>query len=394
MFVRLFRQCLIITLAALSMPSMAGNDNIHYFAKLAGVITPLLEYRPRGEIDAEQAKALRHYRVTYDNQGRLTSMAFYQGDTPLSAAYYSAHEVRYSYHEQGHDRRYYDENGQPATMWRHYYQSQNVHHEAYRKSGNKVELTLYGLDGEPVSVGTGSAMFRAEYIAKDQFIQRQFKTDGSANIIFEYLPFEQSLITVDSNDHLYQIIYLDPQSLKRANHPTAGFAEMRLHFDEFGNELGWDFRDIGGQLANRASNITDGGYAQWQYKMTWQDRRLGQYTMFEESYQTADGKPFCKASGVCRVGTFKDELGNFTGWQFLNKNGELIVDPDAGFARIDIERDEHGRRLAISYFGDDNGLRKTGVAVSRFSYDEAGNAIETQFDHQGQPIQPEDEAAP
>lgn len=363
-----------------------SNQSTRYFAKLAGVISPMLEYTPRGEVTEQQAKTINHYEVEYDQQGRLSQMRFFQGETPSSSAYFGAHQVSYAYAKDQHRRSYFDEKGQPAVMSRHYYRGGDVHEEIYHHSGNTTTLKLYNSQVERIAVGTGSYEFTAINIDNKRFIQRQFKQDGSANIIFDYLPFEVSMITKDGNDHLYQIINLDPDSLKRSMNTRAGFSEMRLNFDQYGNELGWDFRDLQGNLVNRPDTGVDGGYAVWQYQTNWINQKLGLFNSFTEIYRKADGSTYCKANGVCRVLTHRDNRGNYLGWEYLDERGKLIANPDDQYAKIVIERDKQGNRKAIKYFDAQGQLRRTGIAETRYQRDTQGNEIATNYDANGKSI--------
>ena len=369
-------------LAASDSPSQA----VRYYAKLAGVISPMLEYTPRGEVTAQRAKTLNHYQVTYNQQGRIAEIRYFQGENRSNSSYFGTHKVTYHYGKDQHSRSYFDVNVSPSAMSRHYYQGGDVHKKRYTYSGNTRLLKIYNRKEERIAVGTGSYEFSAENIDASRFVQRQFKIDGSANVIFDYLPFEVAIITKDANGHLYQIINIDASSLKRAVNSKAGFAEMRLEFDEHGNELGWDFRDEHGNLANRPADLIDGGYAKWQYQFNWINRELGLYHSFTESYQKADGSVYCKTGGVCSVVTYRDQWGNFTGWEYLDKHGKLINNPDDGFAKLVIERDNLGYRQATKYLNADGKLRSPGVAEQRYKRGKDGEEIEISFDAKGKKI--------
>lgn len=377
---------LITILSLTTISAQAYTENVRYFAKLAGVISPLLEYNPRGEISEQRAKTINHYEVIFDNEQRIESIKYFQLGKPSSNAYFRAHEVRYSYSPALRTRSYFDTSGKPTTMWRHYYQSGDIHIESYQLDGNKTTLTMFDTHGMAVGAGTNSWKFTAEQIDDKKFVQRQFKKDGSANWIFDYLPFEVSLITKNENGHLYQIIHLDNKTLKRAEHETAGFAEMRLNFDKYGNEMGWEFRDVNGDLTNRGKEASDPGYAVWQYDMKWRDREIGSIYSYIEHYKKADGSRFCKPSGVCSTQTSQDERGNWLGLKYLDDNQQLIVNPDSNYAQVTFDVDKNGIRQAIKFFSDDGKLRKEGVAITRYYYHSDGSETRRNFDYQNKEI--------
>lgn len=380
---------LLLLLMLMGVPAHAhghGQGEIRYFAGLAGVISPMLEYIPRGEVDANKAATIDHYRIVYDHEGRLSNIKYFKNGAPSEEAYFYAHEVRYSYEDGRRVRQYFGVDGAPDAMWRHYYRSENVHREVYTRDGSVVTLQMFGVDGDRVSVGTGSSEFQADLSHQDGFLQTQTKNDGSPNVIFEYLPFENALITRDDRGFLYQILHVDPAHGNVTVHPQAGFAEMRILFDDYGNEMGWEFRDDKGKLVNRGADVVDPGYARWLYELDWTDRSLGHFRALGERYETADGDPFCIGGVKCRVSRSMDERGNLISQATFGPDGTLVVDPDSGYAKVEIDYDDQNRRTEVRYLGAEGTFRQTGVAVRRYAYDAAGSVTTEELDYSGKII--------
>ncbi|WP_417464395.1 hypothetical protein [Kordiimonas sp.] len=360
-----------------------AQGEVRYFAGMAGVITPMMEYIPKGEIDAEKATIIDHYRVVYDADKRLKSIKYFSRGKPSNEAYFQTHEVRYSYPNSQRIREYFGADGAAMAMWRHYYGSANIQKEIYTRDGDIVTLHMFGLEDERVTAGTGSHEYRADYSDTRGFIQTQFKEDGTPNVIFDYLPFETSVITRNEFGYLYQILQIDPESGAVIDHDEAGFAEMRLMFDEYGSENGWEFRNAKGQLANRAATAVDPGYARWLYEFEWEDQRLGRFRVMNEYYETADGSSFCSNDVVCLRRMKFDAHRNVISSETFGADGGLVTDPGAGYAKVELDYDAQGRRTEARYMGADGALRTTGVAVRRTYYDAAGAAITEEFDHAG-----------
>lgn len=385
---------LITLLLALSGGGLqASGERTEYYAGLAGVISPLLEYTPRGPVSAERAGTLPyHYRVIYDEQGRLKNIKYFELNRPSNGAYFDTHEVSYEYGQGKRTRSYYGADGAPKAMWRHYYQSTNVQKEVYVTEGNKTTLQMYGLDGERVVVGTGAYSFVAEKGDPRGFYQTQYQQDGTPTVIFDYLPFERSLITKNAAGYLYQILNLEAEGGQVVTHEIAGFAEMRLHFDEYGNEMGWDFRNTNGQLVNRGEGNVDPGYAAWIYDMQWTDRSLGHFTVFTERLETASGVPFCAAGIRCLVSREVTPTNEISRVQVFGPDGKLAMDPDGNYAEIQLSYDAMDRRTEMRFMGTDGALRRTGVAVRTYHYDQSGEAAEIkEFDHTGALIPKKDD---
>ena len=383
---------LLLFILATSNLSYAKQNEVRYFSKIAGVISPMLEFKPRGEITKSQAKDMRHYRVTYDNKGRTESIKFFHRQWPSNGAYFYAHEVRYLYKENQKIRTYFNTKGEPMGMWRHYYRGGEIHREVYDTVDGVITLSIFDTKGKQIEVGTGTYHFKSKPISDNAFIQWQFKKDGTPNTIFNYLPFEVSMITKNEHGFLYQIIALDSKSdsannLKRIVHPKAGFSEMRLNFDVNGNENGWDFRDLEGNLVNRPEEGSDPGYATWKFQFDWKDEKLGLFKGYDEFYFDKNNKRVCKNNGVCKTRYDVDEYGNFTNLSTYDKNGKLFVNPDSKYAKFNYLYNEYGRRVKEEYLDATGKLRKEGVAVVSIEYEDwQGVAKVSEFDYQMKPI--------
>lgn len=367
----------------LSSGAASAEEVLKYFAKMPGVISPLLEFTPTGELTAKQANKNNHYVARYDDTGRMSSLKYFKRTEPSSDSYFYAHEVRYTYEEGKRIRAYFDVDGQPKAMSRHYYRSDNVQKEEYILDGNKTTLHMYGIGGKRVEAGTGTYVFEGEFLEGRGLVQRLYRKDGTPGIIFNYLPFEVSLLTQDEHGFIHQILNFDETTGTVKMHDAAGFSEMRIMFDKYGNELGWDFRNVDGALVNRAKDIVDGGHARWIYDFEWIDRTLGQYKSYVERYYTADGAIFCKADIVCATKREFNERTNATRVEIWNESDGLVWDPDQQFAKLEFDYDKEGRRIETRLYGADAKLRTSGFARRIYNYADDGTQSVMSFDHLG-----------
>ena len=367
----------------LPIDSAIASENVKYYTKMPGVISPLLEFSPRGEIRTEQSKEYNHYKVLYDSNNRLSSIKYFNGLNKSSDSYFNTHEVRYTYMAGKRIREYFGVNGEALAMSRHYYRSSNIHREEYELNGNKTKLFLYDVNGKRVAAGTGTYVFEGELINGKGLLQRLYRKNGSPGIIFKYLPFEVSLLTMDSNGFIHRILNFDEETGQVVQHEKSGFAEMRIMFDQYGNELGWDFRDSEGNLVNRASDMIDGGYAIQTYDFQWSKRELGQYTSYIQRYFTSDGEVFCKNRVICSEKYEFNASNNVTKNEKRGRTGELVVDPEVNFAKVEIDYDIALRKIEVRYYDASAELRKIGVAFRKWKYMEDGTGEEKMFDRFG-----------
>ncbi|WP_100641567.1 hypothetical protein [Alteromonas facilis] len=365
---------------ALANIAASDDEEVRYFTKIVGIISPFIDYTLVGEIDSSSTSALNHYKVSYDARGRVKTIAYFHGIHPSEDSYFYAHEVRYSYAKDIMSRRYFDMNGAPKAMWRHYYMGGDIHHEQFKQSQEHVELTLYSTAGEPVETGLNAYKFVKKEKDLAQFIQTQYDKNETPVVLTNYFPFETSLIVLDEKGYLNSIINLNPNTEKVENHAIAEFSHVAFDFDEFGNELGWTFLNTNGERVNRPSVIESPGYAEWTYEFEWKNRKIGTYHSFEMRYFEKDGKQYCPDNHVCVTRYETDSFGDYSAQSFHQVDGALVLNPDVGYAKVTIIRDGRGRRIESRYFGADGQLRTADVAVRRYEYKPDGSEIVVEYD--------------
>lgn len=323
-----------------------------YFTQLAGIISPYLSYQGRGELSQAQAQGLKHYRFSYDTQGRIKEIAFFDQDKPNAQAYFGAHKVVYHYATDTLIRSYFGVGGGKSTFWRHYYLGDNLHQELFLldQAGKKKSLVLLDSLGHQVATGLGSYRFEFETLNDSQFVQRQFTQAGSAKVLTGYFPFPTSLITKDKRGYLYSITNLD-ESGKPAIQPEAGYAKVIFDFDEYGNELGWSFHDTSGKPANRlAAHDMDHGFAQVRYDFTWKDHSLGLYHAFVERYFAADGNAVPNNLGIHQIQYYFTETSEIQSMAYYGLRDSAVMHPSYGFHRIEYAYDSLGIRTGTQRF--------------------------------------------
>jgi len=238
-----------------------------YYTNLAGIISPNLEYLGRGKISKVKARTLKHYRFIYDRE-RLLKIQYFDKNQPNDNSYYGTHEVKYNYLENQIIRSYYNAKGKKASTYRHYYLGANIHKEVFQLNNNKDRTSLILKDSlnNQIESGMGSYLFKFHKIDDKSFIQKQFKKDGSPNLLTSYFLSHTSKIIIQENGFLYSISNVDSEGNLTMNE-KAGYASVIFDFDEFGNELGWSFQDVSGNLSNRKKCFgMDYGFAKVVYK--------------------------------------------------------------------------------------------------------------------------------
>lgn len=347
-------KALFILMSLLSYQVQADQDKYEYYAMMAGVISPFLEYKPILPIDKKTALQQNHYRVAKDSKGLLKEMAYYEKSKPSNNSYFRTHKVVYQQlAKDDYERRYFDKEGKASFMWRHYYEGGDIHIERYKTEGKLTHVNLFNDKAEAIESGTGSHHLIAKKLSKSSYIQTQFSLDGTASVFRNPLPFMATLISVDGLGQLDKVSNVKPPSQQPIYDPVAGFATMKVQYDDYGVESGWDYLDSEGNLMNQPESLEEAGIARWSYYRKWRNRQQGQFEFMWVQVYDKTGLQAKHPNGATTVQYTKDEQDRYQAVSYLDSSGELFQ------------------------------LKKEGYAKRVFSYDEDGTRSETQFDKNG-----------
>jgi hypothetical protein len=302
------------------------NGRTECYSKIVGIISPNLEYQGRGRLSEGDAKLVNHYRFNYDTKGRISTIEYFENNLPNDNSYYGTHQVVYTFLEDQLIRSYFNADGKKTALYRHYYLGDNIHKEKFQLDNfqNKTSMILMDSMDNQIESGIGSYRFEFTKIDDKNFIQQQFKKDGSPNVLTPYFPFNQAQIKTGKNNYLHTITNVDSVGNPTLN-GQAGYAKIIFDFDDYGNELGWSFHDTSGSLSNRKDCFDmDYGFAKVAYEFNWVNQKLGLHNGFQEMYFDDDKKPVENNKGIHSIRYEYDENGNFSRTIKYNLEGREV----------------------------------------------------------------------
>ena len=334
------------------------KQSYEYYAGMSGVISPFLEYHPVLPVTAQQAEGIRHYRVKRDGSRRLLEIAWFDKKTKANNSYFDTHKVTYQYSENGHSRRYFDAEGKPANMWRHYYQGGEIHHEKYSYSSKVREVTLHNANGQAIESTIGAHKFRAQTLDDRRYLQTQVNLAGKRIPFRNAMPFMAVTVSVDGDGYLDKVTNVDEQTLQPKVHSNAGYASLKVNFDENGLELGWEYQDATGSLVNLPSTDPDEpGAALTVWFKKWRNQSLNQWSDVWARYYDKTGAVVADKRGVYLMHLQKDSDNRLTDIRYLDKQGKLMFVESEGFARKQyVYKDDGGKPVEHLFDANDQRL--------------------------------------
>lgn len=369
----------IISTGAFATNEMETDDNkTQYFARISGVISPFLPYKPVLPLRKEETHNISHYKVTYDAQARINVIAYYRGDRPSDRAYFGTHKVKFIYGATGYSRKYFDAQAQPANMWRHYYQGGEIHEERYVMKGNTLEMRLFNAQGKAIESDIGAHLFVKTPVTENKYYQVQFNLANEPVVFRNAMPFMHTTITTGKDGFLHLTNNVDPVTLLPKDNAEAGYATLEVTFDENGIEEGWEYRNQEGNLVELDRDSGEEGIAKWVYFADWRDRSRALQRVLVVKKYNAKGKEVASSDGIYRTEYYFDINGYHAGAGFYDREGNLLYNKDSDYAELKIINNLTGQRLEERYYDADGSLRGQPFAVKRYSYSDDGELLNTQ----------------
>ena len=334
----------------------AKQTSYQYYAMMAGVISPFLEYHPVIPLNENEIDNVNYYRVLKNDKDELQEIAYFENGIPSNNSYFKSHKVTYTRKNKNeYERKYFDIDNAPAFMWRHYYQGGDIHIERYTRSKDARTVILLDDKSTPIESGVGSHKLVATKVSAKQFLQTQFKLDGSATIFRTFMPNKASLISVDDLGFLDKVINVDPITFSPMHNKKSGFTTLKVNFDEFGVETGWDYLDSKGNLLNQPSGSDEEGIAKWAYFRQWENRDKGLFKKMWIQVYDQTGASTAHPNGAAAIRYTKDDKGRYIEAAFLDNTGQLYQSKTDGFARRVFDYNKDGERTIIKY--DQHGIK-------------------------------------
>jgi hypothetical protein len=163
------------------------------------------------------------------------------------------------------------------------------------------------------------------------------------------MPNEATLINVDDLGFLDKVVNVNPITLSPVHNEVSGFTTLKVNFDEFGVETGWDYLDEKGNLLNQPSSTDEYGIAKWAYFRQWENRKKGLFKKMWIQVYDQTGASIVHPNGASSVRYTMDERNRYREVSFLDANGQLYQSTNDGFARRAFVYGDDGQRIETKY---------------------------------------------
>lgn len=392
-----------------SVPGHAARS-VEYYANLSFWESPVQVLRPESPISAAEASTRTHFRVLRDEQARITEISYRLGTQVKDIEgfagnlYLNAPVTRIQYQGATETHTFFNRLGHPMEASG---RSRSVYQ--LDRFGRYERLHFENSKGERTANGWGVQEYRWDYPADGSVIEERVDAKGVGLVHRGGFEFMRIRMVFDPRGHLSLM-----QNIDAADAPVnarSGAAQYRYFYDRLGRFIRWEVLDAAGKPAlgptrtageenhyrgqdlasivffgpQQEPILHDSGAARWHF----QRDRFGNVTQL--SYTGLNGEKVANKYGVGQMRYHYTRDGMFlTGMSHHDVDGQLIKEPEFGFAQTRITRDARGLIRKLAYL-DEQGRqvnrRDSGVAYQTYAYNRQGvRTAVHRFDAAGRPV--------
>lgn len=313
---------------------------VYYYSTVTFVETPLTYLKGSIPLTKEEALQRNHYRFTYDELHRLTSISFYNGNTPRdpnhTANHFTlAHRMEFTYESGKEKINFYGIGGQQIDVMG------GCREFVYELDDNGFRKSLHFANGESDKVENAWGIYRYQWTYLDDggVIEDRFDKVGKPVSIRPGFKFFRLRLYFNSLGHIALMQNIDQDGNLTEN--GSGASQDRITMNAEGNFFQWEVLDNNSELEKgNGPNVAIG---------ILEINKYGYEVGMEQ--RDEDNKPIYNHYGICRSRTDYDRFGNIVERRFYDEGNSPSNHKFAGYHKLKIKWDSTGnRRDSLSYY--------------------------------------------
>jgi YD repeat-containing protein len=336
---------ILITLIVIS--SCTGNSskkNIHagveYYRSLQFSETPYDIEKGTHPLKAGQASTINNYKFTYDNSGRLLSVEFGRNNVLLDySSMGSAAKVTYEYKDNKQIKRYFNKNNDQI-------ESSGVYTSEYifNEKGQRTGLKFLGKDGSPVENRNKIHSYTWSVLENGMVKELRYNLANEEVVMNPFCPFFELRFSYNEKGYMTRMANYKADTLYNCtaeNCGDIGVSYFSFSPNQNGDVLQFSVYNVFGQMSNlywgwskRVTKVDDNGYAL-------------ETEVYDQDNEYVSGKL------IPIVQNAYDSHGAVTEVKNMDKNRNLVNDPESGVAITEFKYDEQGNRTETVKYDKD-----------------------------------------
>ncbi|OFX43236.1 MAG: hypothetical protein A2X03_09240 [Bacteroidetes bacterium GWA2_40_15] len=317
---------------------------VEYYRSLQFSETPYDTENGVHDLTADKAKSINNYKFTYDDSGRLTSVEFNRNNILLGNSSMGAARITYEYKDNKQIKRYFNKDNEQI-------ESGGVFTAEYSldAKGIRTGLKFYGKDGTPVENRNKIHSWTWTILPDGMVKEQRYNLADVEVVMNPFCPFFELRFSYNDKGYVTRMANYMGDTLYNCtaeNCGDIGVSYFLFNSSDKGDLLKFEVFNVFGQMSNLYS-----GWSKFERKIDENGYAL------ETVYYDQDNE-YLGGKSVPVVQNVYDEHGSVTEVKNMDKDRNLINDPDNGVAITEHKYDETGNRTETLRYSKDRVLIK------------------------------------
>jgi len=314
-------------------------ENVKYYRNLLFSETSYDLERGNHELTADEAKTVNNYKFTFNEKGQIASVEYNRNDSLLNYSSMGAAKITYTYEGDLQVKHFFDEKGAPTKNG-----GASVFEYTLNPDGMRVSMRFLDEAGQPVENRNNISNYVWTKMPDGMIQEKRYNLAGEMVVMNPFCPFYELRFSYDANGFVTRLANFDNDTLYNCtaeNCGDVGVSYFLFDNNEQGDLLSFSVHNTTGRMANlywgwsKRANVCDAnGY-------------VTETSMFDQDNEYLGGK------GIPVTQTAYDEHGAPVKRTSMDKDRNVINDPNSGIAVTEFKYDESGRRIETLNFDKD-----------------------------------------
>ncbi len=316
------------------------HTGVEYYRSMQFSETPYDIEKGTHPLTADQARTINNYKFTYDNSGRLQSVEFGRNNVLLDySAMGTAAKITYEYKDNKQIRRYFDKNNEQI-------ESSGIFTAEYSldEKGTRTGLRFFSRDGAPVENRNKIHNYTWSVLENGMVRELRYNLAKEEVVLNPFCPFFELRFSYNDKGFMTRMANYKADTLYNCtaeNCGDIGVSYFSFTPNENGDVQQFSVFNVFGQMSNL--------YWGWSKRVTRFDENgyVLETEVFDQDNEYVSGKLVPVEQNVY------DDHGAVTQIKLMDKNRNLINDPESGAAITEFKYDDKGNRTETLKFDKD-----------------------------------------
>ncbi len=328
----LFALTAIVLNSCSSKPTQTETPaNVKYYRSILFSETSWDLERGSHEITAEEAKSVNNYKFTLNENGQIASIEYNRNDSLLDYSSMGAAKITYTYEGDLQIKRFYNEKGEPSKNG-----GASAFEYTLDSAGMRIAMRFLDETGQRVENRNNIHNYLWTKLPDGMIREVRYNLAGDSVIMNPFCPFYELRFSYDANGYVTRMANYDNDTLYNCtaeNCGDIGVSYFLFENNEHGDVLSFSVHNTVGQLSNL--------YWGWAKRVNVYDENG--YTIETAMFDMDD--EFIGGKGIPVTQSVYDEHGAVVKRISMDKDKNIINDPNSGVAITEFKYDETGRRI-------------------------------------------------